>query len=139
MVSTATILHACEGILLDDYLEPFVEPMIAARPVTGTMPQYENMGHIMTGIEGLHTAGTGNVMTIDRGTNAGVVVGQRFLVFRDKRQHQGRNDRPIEGVRDRSSSSRRSLKLAKCWSYRCGRRTRPFRLPWQRRRSRAVI
>jgi hypothetical protein len=25
-------------------------------------------------------------MTIDRGSNAGVVVGQRFLVFRDKRE-----------------------------------------------------
>jgi hypothetical protein len=85
MVSTATIVHACDGILLDDYLEPFVEPMVPARPLSGNVPQYENMGHIMTGIEGLHTAGVGNYMTIDRGTDAGVVVGQRFLVFRDKR------------------------------------------------------
>ena len=86
MVSTATILHACEGILLDDYLEPFVAPMVAARPLPGTMPQYDNMGHIVTGIEGLHTAAPGNYMTIDRGSSAGVVVGQRFLVFRDKRE-----------------------------------------------------
>ncbi len=50
------------------------------------MVEYENMGHIMTGVEGLHTAGVGNYMTIDRGTSAGVIVGQRFLVFRDKRQ-----------------------------------------------------
>jgi hypothetical protein len=85
MVSTATIVHSCDGILLDDYLEPFVEPTVPARPLSGNVPQYENMGHIMTGIEGLHTAGTGNYMTIDRGTEAGVVVGQRFLVFRDKR------------------------------------------------------
>ena len=32
MVATATVVHACDGILLDDYLEPFVAPMIAARP-----------------------------------------------------------------------------------------------------------
>lgn len=86
IVSTATVVHACDGILLDDYLEPFVSPMIAARPLPGSMPAYENMGHIMTGVEGLHTAAPGNVMTIDRGSNTGVVMGQRYLVFRDKRK-----------------------------------------------------
>jgi hypothetical protein len=86
VVATATILHACDGILLDDYLEPFVAPMIAARPLPGSMPVYENMGHIMTGVEGLHTAAPGNVMTIDRGSNTGVVMGQRYVVFRDKRK-----------------------------------------------------
>jgi hypothetical protein len=88
MVSTATVVHACDGILFDDYLEPFVAPAIAARPLPGSMPQYDNMGHIVTGVEGLHTAAPGNVMTIDRGSKSGVVVGQRYLVFRDKRdQH----------------------------------------------------
>jgi hypothetical protein len=85
MVSTATIMHSCEGILVDDYLEPFVEPMVPARTLSGNVPQYENMGHIVTGIEGLQTAGPGNYMTIDRGTNEGVVMGQRYLIFRDKR------------------------------------------------------
>jgi hypothetical protein len=85
MVSTATIVHACDGMMLDDYLAPFTEPMVAAESPSGNVPQYENMGHIMTGTEGLHTGGTGNYMTIDRGTNSGVVVGQRYIVFRDKR------------------------------------------------------
>jgi hypothetical protein len=85
-VATATVLHACDGILLDDYLEPFTPPTIAARPLSGTTPHYDNMGHIMTGSDGRQTAGgSSQLMTIDRGTNAGVVVGQRFLVFRDKR------------------------------------------------------
>jgi hypothetical protein len=88
MVSTATVMHACDGILFDDYLEPFVSPMIAARPLPGSTPTYDNMGHIVTGIEGIYTAAPGNVMTIDRGSNAGVVLGQRYIVFRDKRdQH----------------------------------------------------
>ena len=86
MVSTATVVHACDGILFDDYLEPFVSPMIAARPLPGSTPQYDNMGHIVTGIEGLHTAAPGNVMTIDRGSNSGVVLGQRYVVFRNKRE-----------------------------------------------------
>jgi hypothetical protein len=85
VVSTATVVHACDGILFDDYLEPYVAPTIAARPLPGSMPQYDNMGHIMSGIEGLHTAAPGNLMTIDRGSKSGVVVGQRYLVFRDKR------------------------------------------------------
>ncbi len=86
LVATAEILHACEGILLDDYLEPFTAPTIAARPLPGTVPQFENMGHIVTGVDGAHTGGVGNTMTIDRGTNAGIELGQRFVVFRDKRE-----------------------------------------------------
>ena len=88
MLATATVVQACDGILLDDYLEPFVSPMIAARAVPGATPQYENMGHIMTGVEGMTTGARGQVMTIDRGSNAGVAIGQRFLVFRDKRDQR---------------------------------------------------
>ena len=86
VVATATVMHACDGILADDFLEPFVAPAIAARPLPGSTPQYENMAHIVTGVEGLHTAAQGNVMTIDRGANGGVVLGQRYLVFKDKRK-----------------------------------------------------
>lgn len=86
MVSTATVVHACDGMLFDDYLEPYVAPMIAARPLPGSMPAYENMGHVVTGADGLHTAGPGSLITIDRGSNTGVVMGQRYVVFRDKRK-----------------------------------------------------
>ena len=84
-LATATVVHACDGILLDDYLEPFVAPTIAERAVPGSTPQYENMGHIVTAGEGFHTVAVGQMTTIDRGTNSGIIVGQRFLVFRDKR------------------------------------------------------
>jgi hypothetical protein len=84
-LATATIVHACEGILLDDYLEPFVAPTVPSRVSSGNTPVYENMGHIMTGVEGSQVAGVGQLMNIDRGTNVGVVAGQRYLVFRDKR------------------------------------------------------
>lgn len=86
VVATATVVHACDAIMFDDYLEPFIAPAIAARPLPGTTPHYENMGHIVSGVEGLYNAAPGNVMTIDRGSNAGVVLGQRYLVFRDKRK-----------------------------------------------------
>jgi len=88
MLATATIVQACDGIMLDDYLEPFVAPTIAANAVPGTTPQYDNMGHIMPGVETMSTGAQGYIMTIDRGSNAGVAVGQRFLVFRDKRSQR---------------------------------------------------
>jgi hypothetical protein len=84
-IATATVMHACEGILLDDYLEPFVSPMIAARVTPGTLPQYANMGHVTTGDYAMQNVATGQMIGIDRGSKTGVVLGQRFLVFRDKR------------------------------------------------------
>ena len=42
----------------------------------------------MTGAEGMTTGARGQIMTIDRGSNAGMVPGQRFLVFRDKRNQR---------------------------------------------------
>jgi hypothetical protein len=96
-VATATVVHACEGMLLDDYLEPFTPPLIAARAPTGTLPQYTNMGHITTGDENTETVGAGQMIGIDRGANAGVVLGQRFLVFRDKRNKR------FDGLKDEYS------------------------------------
>jgi hypothetical protein len=84
-VATASVVHACEGILLDDYLDPFTAPMIAARPAPGSVPQYANMGRITTGDENIRNVGTGQMIGIDRGNKEGVFLGERFLVFRDKR------------------------------------------------------
>jgi hypothetical protein len=85
-VATATVVHACEGILLNDYLEPFTAPV--ATPVsTGNAVQYENMGRILAGDEGRDIAARNDLMSIDRGASSGVVVGQRYRVFRDKREN----------------------------------------------------
>ncbi len=84
-LATAKVLQACDGILLDDFLEPYVEPTVATQPAAGNMPIYDNMGHIQTGVEGSQVFGVGQMANIDRGIKAGVVTGQRFLVFRNKR------------------------------------------------------
>jgi hypothetical protein len=85
MLATAAVVHACEGILLDDYLEPFVAPMIPLGTDSGNKPDYEHMGRIVTGVEGSQVFGIGQMANIDRGTKLGVAAGQRFLVFRNKR------------------------------------------------------
>lgn len=87
-VATATITHACEGLLLDDYLEPFSPPLVSARTVATSAAQFANMGRILRGDESRTTAGVNDMVNIDRGSSSGVVVGQRFLVFRDKRMSE---------------------------------------------------
>lgn len=84
-VATATVTHACEGILLDDYLEPFSPPLIAARTLPAGTLQFDNMGRILSGDEARELAGINEFMNIDRGSNTGIAIGQRFVVFRDKR------------------------------------------------------
>lgn len=80
--STANIMHACDGIMLDDYLEPFVPPLVAATPIDGT-PRRESLGHIMMGDAGRTNISVGEFTTIDRGSDHGIMNGQRFTVYRD--------------------------------------------------------
>jgi hypothetical protein len=87
-VSLATITHSCEGVLLNDFLDPFVPPVLAERPMDGT-PQFEHLGHVMLGDEGRRIVGNAEFITIDRGSDHGLVVGQRLTVFRDKRGSAG--------------------------------------------------
>jgi hypothetical protein len=81
-VATASIVRACDGILLDDYLEPFTPPRVAARSIAGAgEPQ---LGHVLGGNEGRTIGGPGEYLTIDVGSDQGVAPGQRYRVFRDK-------------------------------------------------------
>jgi len=86
--STASITHACgDGILISDYLEPFVPPLVAARATEGT-PQFEHLGHVMMADAGRTTVGLGEFTTIDRGSDHGIMSGQRFTVYRDTGRQQ---------------------------------------------------
>ena len=81
--STASITHACgDGIFVDDYLEPFVPPMVAAQETDGTS-RFEHLGHVMMSDEGRTTVSVGQFTTIDRGSDHGIMNGQRFTVYRD--------------------------------------------------------
>ena len=84
-VATATIVHACDGILLDDYLEPYVPPLIAAQPESGGSVHYEEMGRVLMADESGIMAGVGQFISVDRGSDHGIVSGVRFFVYRDKR------------------------------------------------------
>jgi hypothetical protein len=83
--ATASITHACDGILLNDYLEPFVPPLVAATTIDGA-PQFEHLARIMIGDEGRTTIGVGQWTTIDRGSDHGIAHGQSFSVYRNNKR-----------------------------------------------------
>jgi hypothetical protein len=85
----AQIDHTCGDLLAGDYLEPFVAPVLPpgaeATDVTGE-PDFGNLGHIVNGVEDRTTFGGGDFALIDRGSEQGVIPGQRFAIYRDLRR-----------------------------------------------------
>jgi hypothetical protein len=78
--------HVCGGIVVGDYLEPFVVPQVssdAEKDDTRGQPDFTTLGHIVVGNEDRVTAGTGDFVLIDWGTNQGLAAGARFSIYRD--------------------------------------------------------
>ena len=85
-MSLATISHACDTIEIDDYLEPFTVPEPTAPDANPPKPQRDNYGHILIGSDRRTLFAKNDFFTIDRGTDHGVTVGTRFIIYRDKRR-----------------------------------------------------
>ena len=83
-MSLATISHACDTIDVGDYLEPFVLPVVPAAQVTVAKAQRSNYARIMFGIDRRMEFGERDFFTIDRGSDHGVSVGARFVIYHDK-------------------------------------------------------
>ena len=82
----AAVDHVCGVVSQNDYLEPFVAPAIPAgadRDDTAGEPDFSNLGRVVAGNEGRSTAGTGDFVLIDRGSDQGVAPGARFALYRD--------------------------------------------------------
>ena len=86
-MSLATVVHACDTIEVDDFLEPFVLPQVtAAADTAGIKPQRSNYGRILLGTDRRRSFGKGDFLIVDRGSDHGVSVGARFVIFHDKLQ-----------------------------------------------------
>jgi hypothetical protein len=85
-LSLATVVHACDSIDVDDYLEPFVMPVVPKASTTTAKPQRDNYGRILFGADFRRVFGKGDLFTIDRGSDQGVAPGDRFVIYRDKKQ-----------------------------------------------------
>lgn len=85
-MSLATISHACDTMEIGDYLEPFAVPQPTTPDANPPKPQRENYGHILIGSDRRTLFAKNDFFTIDRGSDHGVTVGTRFIIYRDKRR-----------------------------------------------------
>lgn len=84
-MSLATISHACDTIEVDDYLEPFVLPSLATASSDRPRAQKENYGRVMLGQDRRRVFAMDDFFLVDRGSDHGVALGTRFVLYRDKR------------------------------------------------------
>ena len=84
----AAVEFGCDGILVGDYLEPFVLPVVPAgadRADTSGELDFTSLGRVLAGDEERLNGGTGEYMLIDQGEDHGVAPGAHFAVYRDLR------------------------------------------------------
>jgi hypothetical protein len=87
-MSLATIVHACDAVELDDYLEPFALP--APTPLAADRPpaQRGNYGRVLVGNDNRTAFGRGDYFIVDRGSDHGVSVGTQFVIYRDHQRRE---------------------------------------------------
>jgi hypothetical protein len=85
-LSLATIVHACDSIDINDYLEPFALPVVPTFSTEKIKPQRDNYGVILFGADFRRSFAKGDFFVVNRGTDHGVAPGDRFVVYRDKKQ-----------------------------------------------------
>ena len=83
-MSLVTVTHACDAIDVGDYLEPFGIPIVPAAEITLAKPQRENYARILFGIDRRYSFALRDFFIIDHGSDHGVRVGSRFVVYHDK-------------------------------------------------------
>jgi hypothetical protein len=102
-MSLATIVHPCDAIELDDYLEPFALPVLPLLSSDRSEPQRGNYGRVIVGNDNRTAFGRGDYFIVDRGSDHGVTVGAEFVVYRD---HQRRERMLLEQTRRNVNSDR---------------------------------
>jgi hypothetical protein len=84
--SIASVQHACDAILRDDYLDTFVMPQSPAgveRDVTTGELDFTMLSRVLGGAENRENGGVGDLMMMDGGSDQGIAPGARFAVYRD--------------------------------------------------------
>jgi len=86
-MSLVTVSHLCDTpIEIGEYLEPFIVPVVPIPDANPAKPQKENYGHILVGTDRRTMFAKNDFFTIDRGTDHGVTLGARYVIYRDKRR-----------------------------------------------------
>jgi hypothetical protein len=85
-MSLATITHACDTVEIGDYLEPFALPQVPEAATVRLKAERDTYGRILAGLDGRRIFAVGDFVVVDRGSDAGVTPGMRFVFYRDKHQ-----------------------------------------------------
>ena len=84
-MSLATIMHACDTIEVDDYLEPFKLPVVPTVSKDRPKPERDNYGKVLVGSDRRTSFGKGDYFVINRGSEFGIEVGSQLVLYRDKK------------------------------------------------------
>lgn len=77
---------ACDSVEAGDFLEPFVETTLPSTATDLTIePDFSDRAALLFGSDHRVLVGLGDIVSIDRGTLHGVVPGERYAFYRDKR------------------------------------------------------
>jgi hypothetical protein len=83
--AVASFDHVCGPVAANDYLEPFVAPVVppgADRDEAPGEPDFNAMGQIVVGNEERNSMAVGDFALIDRGTQHGMAPGARLALYR---------------------------------------------------------
>jgi hypothetical protein len=81
-VSVATVTEACDGVLLGDYLEPYLDTVVPSEAAVSGQPDFSRPARLVLADERRQTGSPGELMLMDRGAEDGVRAGQRVTIFR---------------------------------------------------------
>ncbi len=80
----ARVDFACDTVLADDYLEPFVEPTLPGRVADAGPTNFTDLGKVLFGADRRESFGSGDVANVDRGKVHGFGLGTRVGFYRDR-------------------------------------------------------
>jgi hypothetical protein len=81
-VSVATVTEACDGVLLGDYLDPYVDTVMPTAAAGAAAPDFTRPARLVLADERRQSGYPGMLMLMDRGSEDGVRAGQRVTIFR---------------------------------------------------------
>jgi hypothetical protein len=81
----ANVDFACMPVMQGDYLEVYSEPPLPTSATPMIKPDFSDRAAILQGADSKVMFGDGDILSIERGATHGVVVGNRYAIYRDPR------------------------------------------------------
>ncbi len=80
----ARIDFACTAIEVGDHLEPYLEPALPASVAGDGPANFSDLGRVLFGRDRREGFGAGDLLSVDRGSEKGLVNGMRVAFYRDR-------------------------------------------------------